>query len=250
MTSDQKALDRREAALPAPGSGQMFDRIAHRYDLLNRILSFGIDKGWRRRAVAALELKDGAEVLDLATGTGDLALDIARRHPSSRVEGLDPSGGMLAVGRRKVEAAGLAGRVRLVEGDAQKLPYDADRFDGVTIAFGIRNVPDRPAALREMARVCRPGGRVAILELGEPRAGMIGPLARLWVHSVVPRIGGLLVSRREYQYLQDSIARFPAPETFAGIMAEAGLEVLAVRPLTFGACTLYVGTPAAGGTPA
>lgn len=226
------------------GSGQMFDAIAERYDLLNRIISLGIDQRWRRLTVAALELQERPRVLDLATGTADLALRIAQTHPDAQVIGLDPSVNMLSIGRDKARREEIDDRVKLVEGDAQALPFDDDRFDGVTIAFGIRNVPDRGKALAEMARVTRPGGRVAILELSEPRSGLLGPLARFHVHHVVPTIGGLISGKKEYRYLQKSIADFPPPEAFAELMRESGLEVLEVTPLTFGVCTLYVGTPA------
>ncbi len=230
-------------AEPRAGSGAMFDHIAHRYDLLNRLMSMGIDKSWRRRTVRALELAAGARVLDLATGTGDLAVEIAGSEPTAHVVGLDPSERMLAVGREKVARAGLADRVELVTGDAEQLAYDDDSFDGVSIAFGIRNVPDRGKALREMARVTRPGGRVAILELSEPQGGVLGPMARFHVHTVVPWVGALLSGRREYRYLQQSIAAFPPAEQFAALMGDAGLHVLAVDRLTFGACHLYVATP-------
>ena len=228
------------------GSGQMFDAIADRYDLLYRIISLGVDQRWRRLTVSKLELGAHPKVLDLATGTADLAIRIAQTHTDAQVVGLDPSVNMLAIGRDKARADAVDGRVKLVEGDAQALPFDDDRFDGVTIAFGIRNVPDRARALAEMARVTRPGGRVAILELSEPRSGLLGPLARFHVHHVVPTLGGLLSGKKEYRYLQQSIAAFPPPETFAELMRSAGLDVLEVIPLTFGVCTLYVGTPAEG----
>ncbi len=147
---------------------------------------------------------------------------------------------MLEVARDKVASAGLSDRVLLEEGDAQELPFDDDTFDAVTIAFGIRNVPDCIAALREMGRVTRTGGRIAILELGEPRGAVLGPLARFHVHQVVPRLGALLSGAREYRYLERSIAAFPPPDTFAATMAEAGLSTRDVMPLTFGACVLFV----------
>lgn len=234
------------------GSGAMFDNIAQRYDFLNRVMSLGIDQRWRRLTVDALALSglESPRVLDLATGTADLALRIAASHPAVRVVGLDPSVGMLEVGRTKIAASKAATRVELVEGDAQALPFGDSTFDGVTMAFGIRNVPDRAKALREMSRVVRPGGRIAILELSEPRSGILGPLARFHVHHIVPFLGGLISGSKEYRYLQTSIAAFPAPEDFAEIMRQAGLEVLQVRPLTFGVCCLYVATPAApGGRP-
>ncbi|WP_437930900.1 bifunctional demethylmenaquinone methyltransferase/2-methoxy-6-polyprenyl-1,4-benzoquinol methylase UbiE [Sorangium sp. So ce291] len=227
------------------GSGEMFDGIAERYDLLNRIISMGLDQGWRRRAVRSLELTPGAAVLDLATGTADLAIAIARTH-DVKVIGIDPSQGMLTVGRRKVEAAGLAGRVELEVGDAEQLRLGDASVDGISMAFGIRNVPDRARALREMARVTRPGGRVAILELSEPRGGLMSKLARFHIHTVVPYIGGAISGRDEYRYLQDSIARFPPPDEFAELMRGAGLRVLRVEPLTMGVVCLFVATPEGG----
>ncbi len=235
--------------LVAPGSGQMFDRIARRYDAMNRVLSFGLDKGWRKRTVRALALGASPRVLDLATGTGDLAIDIARRHPDATVIGLDPSREMLAVGERKLAKRRLRDRVTMVQGDAQALPYADDEMDAITIAFGIRNVPDRPKALREMARVVKAGGRIAILELGEPRHGLLAGAARFHTRHVVPRLGALLSGAREYRYLQKSIAAFPPAEEFAAIMERAGLRMLEVVPLTFGACTLYVATPSGKAVP-
>ncbi len=228
---------------PEGGSGAMFDNIADRYDLLNRLISLGIDQSWRKKTVAALQLPSPAQVLDLATGTGDLAIMIAQLHSQAEVMGVDPSVGMLGVGHKKLDKVGLNDRVRLIEGDAQQLPFDSDSFDGTTIAFGIRNVPDRARGLAEMARVTRPGGRVAILELSEPRAGIMGKLARFHVHSVVPWMGALLSGSKEYRYLQKSIAAFPPAEDFAELMDQSGLQVLQVLPLTFGVAHLYVATP-------
>jgi len=223
------------------GSGQMFDGIAARYDFVNRVISLGIDQSWRRRTVRSLALAEGARVLDLATGTGDLALLIARATPNSRVVGLDPSGKMLDIAREKVAAAGLDERVELVTGDAEELPFADATFDGVSIAFGIRNVPDRARALAEMARVTKPGGRVAVLELSEPHGGILGPLARFHVHTLVPWVGALLSGAQEYRYLQKSIAAFPPAAEFAAMMERAGLRMLVTEPLTFGVCHLYVG---------
>ncbi len=241
MTESQQASD----VLATDGSGAMFDRIADRYDLLNRVISMGVDQRWRRKTVKALNLRDHARVLDLATGTADLALLVARTHTSASVTGLDPSERMLALGRDKASAAGLGARIELVQGDAQALPFEDNRFDGVCMAFGIRNVPDRGRALREMARVLRPGGRAAILELSEPRGGVLAPIARFHVHTVVPWLGSLLSGAREYRYLQRSIAAFPPSDEFASLMEASGLNVLQVEPLTFGVCHLYVAEPQA-----
>jgi len=246
--------------LPTLGSGEMFDRIAARYDFVNRVLSLGLDQRWRRRVVRALGLDaknrgrsndvrgqwfgDRPRVLDVATGTGDLAIAIARACPGATVIGLDPSAGMLGVAQQKLVKRGLTDRVSLVVGDAQALPQKNCEIDAATIAFGIRNVPDRGLALRELARVVRPGGRIAVLELGEPQRGVLAAAARLHCHHIVPRLGGWLSGSREYRYLQKSVAAFPPAAEFAELMRQSGLDVIEVVPLTFGACTLYLATPA------
>jgi demethylmenaquinone methyltransferase/2-methoxy-6-polyprenyl-1,4-benzoquinol methylase len=226
---------------PRGGSGEMFDRIAGRYDLLNRLISFGIDQRWRRRTVRALQLSSNARVLDLATGTADLALLTARMHTDARVTGVDPSLRMLEIGRTKISQAGLTGRIELAAGRAESLPYPDASFEAVTIAFGIRNVPDRPAGLREMLRVLAPGGRVGILELSEPPRGPLGALARLHVHHFVPWLGGVISGVREYRYLQQSIAAFPPASEFSELMRSVGFRDVTATPLTFGVCHLYVG---------
>ncbi|MBW2531839.1 MAG: bifunctional demethylmenaquinone methyltransferase/2-methoxy-6-polyprenyl-1,4-benzoquinol methylase UbiE [Deltaproteobacteria bacterium] len=222
----------------APGSGAMFDAVSPRYDLLNRVLSFGLDQSWRRAVVAALKLGPEAAVLDLATGTGDLAVALAKQE--ANVVGLDPSRGMLAGCRRKLGAAGVGARVTLVQGDAQSLPFEDQRFDAVTMAFGIRNVPDRGRALTEARRVLKPGGQMAVLELTEPRGRLLGRLARFHVGVLVPRLGSLLSSPRAYRYLPKSIARFPSPEAFADEVQGAGFFPPTRRPFAFGACHLFL----------
>lgn len=222
----------------------MFDAIASRYDLVNRIISLGMDQGWRRRTVDSLGLSSRpGRVLDLATGTADLALLIAKRAPQAQVVGSDPSENMLAVGREKVARSAFAGRIQLEAGDAQELPYPDASFDGITIAFGIRNVPDRQRALREMARVCKPGGRVAILELSEPGPGLLGSCARFHVHHIVPWVGSILSGAKEYRYLQKSIAAFPTASEFASTMERSGLAMVEVVPFIFGVAHLYVAEP-------
>lgn len=235
----------RAAVTPAavrPGSGAMFDRIARRYDLLNRVLSLGLDQRWRRRTVDALELQPGQRVLDLATGTGDLALAMLRRCPEITVHGLDPSTAMLERAREKQQRAAIPdSRLELGVGEAEELPFADGSFDAVAIAFGLRNVPDRERGLREMARVTRPGGRIAVLELGEPRGPVLGRLARFHIHVIVPRIGALLSGAREYRYLERSIAAFPPPEQVIAMMERSGIAAAEAHPLMFGACTLFVG---------
>lgn len=230
----------------------MFDGIAERYDLLNRVISLGADQRWRRQTVEALglDMASGTEatettvpprVLDLATGTGDLALLTVSRHSTVEVVGVDPSTKMMAVGKQKVEARGLTRRISFMEGDAEHLPLPDASFDGLTMAFGIRNVPDRARALREMVRVLRPGAKAAILELSEPDDGVFGALGRFHMHRVVPWMGALLSGEREYRYLPQSIAAFPRPAAFADMMQDAGLHVRSVTAFTFGVCQLFVG---------
>jgi demethylmenaquinone methyltransferase/2-methoxy-6-polyprenyl-1,4-benzoquinol methylase len=180
-------------------------------------------------------------ILDLATGTGDLLLQIASKYPTAELIGIDPSTAMLAVAQRKVTKAALSERVRLLEGDARALQLETGSVDAVSIAFGIRNVPDRAKALSEMVRVCRSGGKVAVLELSEPRSGLLAPMARFHMHVVVPWLGGLLSGQREYRYLPNSIRAFPAPAEFAGMMAAAGLRSVRAQALSFGVCHLYTG---------
>lgn len=231
------------------GSGAMFDQIARRYDLLNKIISLGLDRRWRRALVQALapaparprDERRPPLFVDVATGTADVALALLRAYAGARVVGVDPSGHMLAVGRRKLARAGAAGRTTLVRGDGQALPLPDAAADGAAISFGIRNVPDRTRALREMARVCRPGAPLCVLELGEPRVGPLQPFARWHVHEVVPRVGAWLSGSREYRYLAESIAAFPAPDAFAALCREAGWQDVRVRAFSFDAVHLYTG---------
>jgi demethylmenaquinone methyltransferase/2-methoxy-6-polyprenyl-1,4-benzoquinol methylase len=217
----------------------MFDQIAPRYDLLNRLMSLGMDGAWRRRLLDAVGAPSA--LLDLATGTADVAIAAARRFPGAAVVGLDPSSQMLRLGAAKLAGAGLGSRISLLEGDAQELPFASGRFDAVTIAFGIRNVPDRPRALREMRRVLRRGGRLGILELGEPADGaFVGP-SRLYIHRLVPALGKLLSSEEEYRYLSRSIAAFPRAVEFAKTVAEAGFGGVGVRRLMAGAVHVFSG---------
>ena len=223
------------------GTGEMFDAIAGRYDLLNRILSLGQDQYWRRRAMARLELRAGDHVLDLATGTGDLALLMAKTHPDIRVEGVDPSANMIALGRKKRDQTPFATRIEFHIGDGQALGHQDDTFDGAVVSFGIRNFPDRLKGLQEMARVTKPGRHVVVLELSEPRQGLMALGARTYIHHIVPRIGSLLSGQKEYTYLQKSIQAFPSAQEFLELMRRAGLDKVSATPLSFGAVNLYVG---------
>ncbi len=221
-----------------PGSPDMFDGIVEGYDFLNRILSLGMDQRWRRSTVQTLDLAPNARVLDLATGTGDLALALSNRHGARTVVGLDPSPSMLASARRKQEKA--KARILLIRGDAHMLPFSDGSFDAVTVAFGVRNFSQRALALHEIRRVLEPGGRLVVLELSPPPKGLSGLLTRLWVRSAVPFIGARFSSGVAYRYLEQSVCAFPRPAEFAEELESTGLTVLEIRQLTFGACCLFV----------
>jgi demethylmenaquinone methyltransferase / 2-methoxy-6-polyprenyl-1,4-benzoquinol methylase len=221
----------------------MFTGIATRYDRANDVLSLGIHRRWRRVAVKASKAGPGDAVLDVATGTGDLAFAFRRAvGASGTVVGLDFSSGMLAVAQAKRKRNGLA--VDFVRGDALALPFTA-RFDVASIAFGIRNVDDPKAGIAEMARRVRPGGRLVVLEFGTPK-GVIGPAYRWYGRHVMPRVGGLVTGdRAAFEYLPRTAAAFPYGDAFAGLMRKAAaFEAIEVRPLTGGVAWLYVGTVA------
>ena len=218
----------------------MFDRIAPRYDLLNGVLSAGLDKRWRNRAVDELALARGARVIDLCTGTADQAIATVRRVSGASVLGVDFSGAMLRIGLDKVRAAGLQS-VRLVRGDATRLPAASASCDAATIAFGIRNVAEPEKALEEVARVLRPRGRLAILEFGQPVIPGIRTLYLWYFRYVLPAIGRLVSKHTSaYSYLPASVQAFPAPPEFAKVIASRGFSRVRAVPLTFGIVYLYV----------
>jgi demethylmenaquinone methyltransferase/2-methoxy-6-polyprenyl-1,4-benzoquinol methylase len=224
------------------GIRDMFDSIAPRYDFLNRLLSFGIDRHWRTFAVGQLQIPEGGKVLDMATGTGDVALEIALRTSESvRIVAEDFSRGMLAIGKGKIEVTPFRSRIFLVNAPCEAIPHPDQTFDGVTIAFGIRNVVDRLAGLREMRRVLKPGGRAVILEFSNPRSRLFNILYHFYFRRVLPFLGGLFSRRSAYQYLPDSVLGFPDRPAFKSLMKKAGFSELRHFDLTFGIVTVYVG---------
>ena len=217
----------------------MFDAIAPRYDLLNHVLSAGIDKRWRARAIRSLHLTGRETLLDVCTGTADVALQ-ARADGAARVVGVDFAGVMLSLGQRKVEAAGEASRITLVRGDAMRLPARDASADAVTVAFGIRNVQRPEVACAEMARTLRPGGRLAILEFGVPRIPGLSAFYLWYFTHVLPRIGRAVSGHNAaYSYLPASVGTFPPPGEFMSILTAAGFTDVRADPLTFGIVYLY-----------
>lgn len=226
----------------------MFGDIAPTYDRLNHLLSMSIDKWWRRVTVKRVPPRVGAgPILDLCTGTGDLALAYDRAAGGKvRIVGADFCHPMLTRGHEKGQAAGSAERLTFVEADAQRLPFPTDYFQIVCVAFGLRNVTDTDRGLREMARVCKPGGKVAVLEFSRPRSRVVRAVYHSYFHNVLPRVGGWLSGKKEgkqaYRYLPESVGQFPDGEALCEKMRAAGLGDVTFTPLTFGIATLYVGT--------
>lgn len=232
---------------PIPGAPErqavrsMFDRIAPRYDLLNRLLSAGIDVRWRRLAVEALGLRGPSRVLDLCTGTADVLVDVLLRDAGHQGTGVDLSPQMLVRGAGKLQRRGLGARSRLVCGDGEALPLASGTHDAALVAFGIRNVGDPGAALRELRRTLRPGAPLVVLEFSMPR-GVMGTLYRLYFGRVLPFVGGALSGDPgAYSYLPASVERFPSPGEFAALMGRCGFAGVRATALTGGIAYIYRG---------
>ena len=221
---------------------RMFDHIAPAYDRLNHLMSLGIDRSWRRTALKWLRPHRPALVLDVATGTGDFAIQACRMLPSASLTGVDLSEGMMQVGRRKVEQAGLAARIDFQREDCEALTFSDASFDAVTVAFGIRNFEHLDRGLREMFRVLRPGGHLVILELSTPDRPPMKQLYRIYSR-LIPLMGRLVShDRSAYTYLPQSIRAFPQGEVMSESIRRAGFSDVRFRRLTFGVCTLYMAT--------
>lgn len=219
---------------------QMFDSIAPAYDFMNRAMTLGIDRLWRKKAVKMVAARSPREILDVATGTGDLAIELARAIPDSRITGVDLSEGMIKVGREKIANAGLTDRITLQAADCLALPFDQCTFDALTVAYGVRNFADIPAGLREMYRVLKPGGMVCIVELSTPANPIVRPFYQLYTRGIIPLVGRLVSKdSRAYSYLPESIAAVPQRGAMCDLMTAAGFTCASFRSLTFGVCTIY-----------
>lgn len=218
----------------------MFDAIAPKYDLLNHTLSFGIDRLWRRRVVKSVKRCGAERILDIAPGTGDLSIALARGIEGSQVVGVDISEGMLKIGREKIEARGLSSRVELKLGDALELEFEDGSFDAVTVGFGVRNFEELEKGLAEMLRVLRPGGLMVILEFSMPKNPLFRALYKFYFLKVLPLIGNFTSkSSFAYTYLPESVSEFPSGEQFLAHLSNIGGVELASRELSLGIASIY-----------
>ena len=219
----------------------MFDAIAPRYDLLNRVLSGGIDQTWRKKVIRRILTDSPERVLDVATGTGDLAI-MAAAMGVPKIVGVDISQEMLYVGQQKIDAKFLDDRITLQKGDAERLPFSDSQFDAAMVAFGVRNFEDLSEGLSQIYRVIRPGGRLVVLEFSQPKMFPIKQLYKFYGRFILPRIGRMISGDQgAYTYLPESIAVFPEGEQFLDYMREVGFEELDARRLTFGVASMYSG---------
>jgi demethylmenaquinone methyltransferase/2-methoxy-6-polyprenyl-1,4-benzoquinol methylase len=220
---------------------KMFDTISGNYDFLNHFLSFGIDIGWRKKAIQLLEKSKPKLILDVATGTGDFAIQAMKLNPT-QVVGVDISEGMLEVGRKKLVARKLDHIIELRTGDSENLPFDSNKFDAIIVAFGVRNFENLRQGLAEMLRVLKPEGRLVILEFSKPTAWYFKPLYHFYFKFITPAVGkALSKDAAAYSYLPDSVRTFPDGEDFVSILAELGYKDTSCKALTFGISSLYSG---------
>jgi len=221
---------------------KMFDNISHRYDFLNHFLSLGIDKGWRKKAVGMMRPLKPKTLLDVATGTGDFALQALQLNPE-KIIGVDISEGMLDVGKRKIRDRQLEHLVELRSGDSEDLPFAENTFDAVTVAFGVRNFENLEIGLHEIHRVLKPGGMAVILEFSRPRGFPFRQLYRFYFKFILPKIGRIVSSdKAAYTYLPESVEAFPDGEDFINILHHVGFKDTKCRSLTFGISSIYTGT--------
>lgn len=220
---------------------EMFDSIAPAYDFMNRAMTFGIDKLWRRRAVKMIAKHAPKRILDIATGTGDLAIRLAKSLKPESVVGVDLSEQMLAIGQEKVKKEGLAGIVSLSPADCMHLPFENEIFDCVTVAYGVRNFEHLQQGYEEMHRVLRSGGVLCVIELSTPTSPLVKPFYKAYTKLIIPAVGRLVSKDvRAYSYLPESIAAVPQGENMLALMKNVGFSQCSYTPLTFGTCTIYI----------
>ena len=220
----------------------MFDNIAYRYDFLNRFLSVGIDVLWRKKAIRQLKDINPKIILDVATGTADVAIMTAQILEPEKIIGIDISDGMLNFGRKKINKLGLATLIELLNGDSETIKFDDNSFDAVTVAFGVRNFQNLEKGLSEIKRVLKPGGRLVVLEFSKPKALLVKQLYNVYMNVVAPGMGRLFSKNRNaYKYLDESIKKFPEGKNFTTILDNLGYTNTYCKPLSFGICSIYCG---------
>lgn len=221
---------------------KMFNNISHRYDFLNQLLSLGIDKSWRKKAISVLKLVHPQQILDVATGTGEFALEALALNPQ-KIVGIDISEGMLEVGRKKLKDRNLALKIELVRGDSENLPFEENKFDAVTVGFGVRNFENLKRGLHEIYRVLKPGGMLVILEFSKPSKFPFKQVYNFYFKVILPRIGSIVSSdKAAYTYLPKSVEAFPDGEDFLHILHQVGFKNTQCSSLTFGISSIYIGT--------
>ena len=220
----------------------MFDQIAFRYDFLNRVLSGGIDVLWRKRAIRELKAMNVEKMLDVATGTGDMAILSYRALKPVKITGIDISEGMLGIGRKKVAKLLLNNHIELLQGDSEAIKSDPDTFDAITVAFGVRNFENLEKGLGEMYRVLKPGGKMVILEFSKPKRVIFSGLYNVYMKLIAPQAGKWLSKNKDaYKYLHSSVKAFPEGETFLHILQQVGFTETTLKSLSLGICTIYCG---------
>lgn len=221
----------------------MFNNISGTYDFLNHFMSLGIDIIWRKKAIRALKKSQPQTILDVATGTGDFAIESIKILKPKKIIGVDISQGMLDVAKEKIAKKGLQDQFEVQLGDSENLPFEANTFDAVTAAFGVRNFDNLQKGLTDMCRVLRPGGKAVVLEFSNPRAFPVKQLYNFYFSKVTPQIGKWFSKdSRAYSYLPESVAKFPDGQDFLDVMHAAGFRQTVSRPQFFGVCTIYIGT--------
>jgi demethylmenaquinone methyltransferase / 2-methoxy-6-polyprenyl-1,4-benzoquinol methylase len=221
---------------------KMFDNISHRYDFLNHFLSLGIDKSWRKKAIRILEPLHPQYILDVATGTGDFALQALALKPK-KITGIDISEGMLEIGRKKVRDRNLSAIIDLIHGDSENLPFEENKFDAVTVAFGVRNFENLKRGMLEICRVLKPGGTLVVLEFSKPSRFPFKQVYNFYFKYILPKIGSAVSNdKAAYTYLPKSVEAFPDGEDFLHILQEVGFKNTQCSSLTFGVSSIYTGT--------
>ncbi len=218
---------------------RMFDNISHRYDFLNHFVSLGIDKVWRRKAIRLLKAPNPRVILDVATGTADFAIQAMELNPQ-KVSGIDISEGMLEVGRKKIREKRLDQVIELRTGDSENIPFPENKFDAVTVAFGVRNFENLEKGLREIFRVLAPGGRLVVLEFSRPRMFPMKQLYNAYFRYILPRVGRMVSNdKAAYTYLPESVQAFPDGDDFLQVLKNVGFKDTQCKPLTFGISSIY-----------